>query len=98
MIKLISYMKCEIRMVYKNANLSFQQLLDLDESFCIQHRNLQKLATEMYIIKNDISPTFSQELFPVYDNSYNLRNNRCWQISNVRTVGFGTETLLIRGQ
>ena len=87
-----------LRMVYKNTNLSFQELLDLDESFCIHHRNLQKLATEMYKIKNDISPTLIQELFPRYDNLYNLRNNRCWKTSNVRTVGFGTETLLFRGQ
>ena len=87
-----------LRMVYKNTNLSFQELLDLDESFCIHHRNLQRLATEMYKIKNDISPTLIQELFPRYDNSYNLRNNRCWKTSNVRTVGFGTETLLFRGQ
>ena len=52
----------------------------------------------MYKIKNDISPTLIQELFLVYDNPHNLRNNRCWQTSNVRTVGFGTETLLFRGQ
>ena len=30
-----------LRMVYKNTNLSFQELLYLDESFCIHHRNLQ---------------------------------------------------------
>ena len=38
-----------------------------------------------------------QELFPNYDNIHNLRNEKCWEISNVRTVGFGTETLLFRG-
>ena len=36
-----------LRIVYKNANLSFHELLKLDKSFCIHHRNLQKLATEM---------------------------------------------------
>ena len=61
-------------------------LLDLDESFCIHHRNLQKVATEMYKIKNNISLTLIQDLFPVYDNSYNLRNDRCWQTSNARAV------------
>ena len=61
-----------LRMVYKNANLSFQELLKLDKSFCIHHRNLQKLATEMYKIKNKHSPTLVQELFPVYENPYNL--------------------------
>ena len=35
-----------------------------------------------------------QELFPKYANPY----NRCWQTANVRTVGYGTETLLFQGQ
>ena len=87
-----------LRVVYKNPNLSFQELLDLDKSFCIHHRNLQKLATEMYKVKNNICPTLIQELYPVNENGYNLRNNRYWQNFNVRTVGFGTETLLFRGQ
>ena len=51
----------------------------------------------MYKITNKLSPTLVQELFPIYENPYNLRNERCWQTSNVRTVGFGTETLLFRG-
>ena len=85
-------------MVYKNSNLSFQELLNLDKSFCVHYKNLQKLATEMYKITNKLSPRLVQELFPIYENPYNLRNERCWQTSNVRTVGFGTETLLFRGQ
>ena len=87
-----------LRIVYRNPNLSFQELLTLDKSFCIHHRNLQKLATEMFKIKNNIAPVLMQDLFPTYENPYNLRNNRCWQTSNVRTVGYGTETLLFRGQ
>ena len=87
-----------LKIVYKNPSLNFQDLLALDKSFCIHHRNLQKLAIEMYMVKQNISTTLFQELFPKYDNSYNLRNNRCWQTSYVRTVGFGTETLSFRGQ
>ena len=87
-----------LRIVYKNSNLCFQELLILDKSVSIHHRNLQKLATEMYKIKNSIAPTLMQELFPKYANPYNLRNNRCWQTANVRTVGYGTETLLFQGQ
>ena len=87
-----------LRLVYKNPNLSFQELLTLDNSFCIHHRNLQKLTIEMYKAKNKICPTLFQELFPSYENPYNLRNNRCWQPINVRTEGYGTETLLFRGE
>ena len=66
-----------LKLVYKNPNLNFQDLLALDKSFCIHHKNLQKLATEMYKAKQNISTTLFQELFPRYNNFYNLRNNRC---------------------
>ena len=86
-----------LRIVYKNSHLTFEELLLQDKSFSIHHRNLQRLATEMFKIKNNIAPTLMQELFPTNENKYNLRNERPWQTFNVRTVGFGTETLLFRG-
>ena len=87
-----------LRIAYKNKQLSFQELLDMDNSFTIHHRNLQKLATEMYKIKNNLSPTPKRELFPTHENRYDLRNKRCWETANVRTTCYGTETLLFRGQ
>ena len=87
-----------LRIVYKNSHLTFEELLLQDKSFSIHHRNLQRLATEMFKIKNNIAPTLMQELFPTNENKYNLRNERPWQTFNVRTVGFGTETLLFRGK
>ena len=87
-----------LRIAYKDSTLSFEQLLTLDKSVCIHHRNLRRLAVEMYKIKENIAPTPIQELFPKYENLYNLRNKRFWQTENIRTVGFGTETILYRGK
>ena len=86
-----------LRLIYKNPLLSFQEMLNIDKSFCIHHRNLQRLSTEMYKIKNNISPIITQELFPTYENPFNLRDNRSWQTSNIRTEAYGNETLLNRG-
>ena len=86
-----------LRLVYKNQSLSFQELLDMDKSFCIHHKNLQRLAIEMYKIKNNLSTTLVQELFPLYENPFNLRDNRSWQTTNIRTEAYGNETLLNRG-
>ena len=37
-----------LRLVYKDITLSFQDMLNLDNSMTIHHRNIQKLAIEMY--------------------------------------------------
>ena len=86
-----------LRIVYKDFNSSFQELLDKDNTVTIHHRNLQKLATEMYKVKNGISPVMMTCIFNEVHNKYNLRNNRIWSTHNVRTVNCGTETLSFRG-
>ena len=57
-----------LRLVYKEPILTFEELLRKDNSFTIHHRNLQKLATEMYKIKNDRSPTLMKFIFPDRNN------------------------------
>ena len=86
-----------LRLAYNNDSSSFQELLDLDNSMSIHHRNLQKLATEMYKVKNNLAPKPMQEIFKEHVNTHDLRNNRCWEIMKVRTVHYGTETVRYRG-
>ena len=38
-----------------------------------------------------------QNIFKNHVNTYDLRKNRCWEISKVRTVFYGTETVRFRG-
>ena len=86
-----------LRVVYKNDNLTFQQLLEKDKSFTIHERNLQKLAIEMYKVKHKMSPLPVQEIFKPKTNSYDLRNKIEWEKAKVRTVNNGTETIRFRG-
>ena len=86
-----------LRIVYDNEKLSFQELLDLDGAVTIHHKNLQKLATEMYKIKNNLSPSPMNNLFQICDNKYNLRNKRCWEPRNVKSSIYGSETVSFRG-
>ena len=65
-----------LRIVYKDYNSSFQQLLDKDQTVTIHHRNLQRLVTEMYKVKNGISPKMMNNIFNEIPNTYSLRNNR----------------------
>ena len=86
-----------LRIVYSNGELTFPELLDKDNSITIHQRNLQRLAIEMYKIKNNLSPLPMQELFTQNLNMHDLRNKRCWETHNVRTVIYGTETIRYRG-
>lgn len=82
-----------LRIVYKDENLTFQELLGKDRSVTIHHKNLQKLAMEMYKIKHQISPLPMRELFTEKVHKYELRNKGHWETNNVRTVAYGTETI-----
>ena len=86
-----------LRLVYKDSILTFEELLQKDNSFTIHHRNLQKLATEMYKTINNLSPVLMKSIFPDNTNPYDLRNKNPFKTSNVHTVFNGTETISYRG-
>ena len=86
-----------LRIVYKDDNLTFQQLLEKDNSVTIHEKNLQKLATEMYKVKHNLSPLPVRELFTQLDNIHYVRNKGCWEMPKARTVNYGIETIRYRG-
>ena len=86
-----------LRLVYKNSTSTFEELLEKDNSFTVHHRNLQKLVTEIYMVKHNLSPPFMKEIFPDSINPYNLRSNPEFKNSNIHTVSNGTETISFRG-
>ena len=59
-----------LRIVYNDDKLSFQELLDRDGAVKLHERNLQRLAVEMYKVKNNMSPLPMQELFKDQPNRY----------------------------
>ena len=79
-----------LRVVYKDEKLTFNQLLEKDNSFTIHERNLQKLALLMFKVKNELCPKPIQEIF-----EKNEKGN--WIIPKVRTENNGKETLRYRG-
>ena len=86
-----------LRLVYKDYDSTFQQLLDKDKSFSIHHRNLQILATEMFKINHNMSPSIMNTTFPPCEKDYNFRNQPSFKTENIKTVFYGSETLLFRG-
>ena len=75
-----------LRLVYKDSHLTFDELLQKDNSFTIHHRNLQKLATEMYKIHNNLSPPLMDTIFPEREIPYDFRNKNPHLSYNLHTV------------
>ena len=79
-----------LRVVYKDENCTFEELLEKDNSFTVHERNLQKLALLMFKVKHNLCPEPVQELF-------NQNENGKWIIPKVRTENYGKETVRYRG-
>ena len=87
-----------LRIIYSDKQSSFEQLLEKDRSVSIHTRNLQYLATELYKVKEGLSPSIVTELFEHRDKQhYNLRNNAEFTIPAIRTVYHGSESISFLG-
>ena len=82
-----------LRVVYRDYNATFSELLSKDKSVTIHQRNLQLLATEIFKTKNELNPKIMEDIFTFKNVDYNLRNNTSLKIGNLKTVYYGTESL-----
>ena len=85
--------KRALRVVYRDYNATFSELLSKDKSVTIHQRNLQLLATEIFKTKNELNRKIMEEIFTFKNVDYNLRNNTSLKIGNFKTVYYGTESL-----
>ena len=62
-----------LRIVYKDVDLSFEELLEKSGSVSIHYRNLQLLAVVIFKALNNLSSPLMSELFKIKETKYNLR-------------------------
>ena len=86
-----------LRITYRDDTSPFDELLLKDQTFTVHEKNIQKLATLMYKVKNDLCPRVVKEIFPTSELPYELRKEKLWKSSNIRTTLYDTETILYRG-
>ena len=73
-----------LRVVYRDYNATFSELLSKDKSVTIHQRNLQLLATEIFKTKNALNPKIMKEIFTFKNVNYDLRNNTFLKIGNLK--------------
>ena len=86
--------KRALRLVYRN-NLSFSELLDLDNSVTVHQKKLQSLVTEIYKVKSGIAPEITKDISELQNPSYNLLRSSRNQFGreNIKTVDYGLRSV-----
>ena len=82
-----------LRIVYRDCESTFQQLLKQNKSVSMHQRNLQILATEIFTTKNGLNPVIMKDVFKFKNLAYNFRNAETISRSNVNSVKYGTEAI-----
>ena len=93
MLESILFMRA-FRIVYRNTSLCFDQLLQINKSHNIHHKNIQTLAIELYKVKNYLSNQMMQKIIEKRQNlDFNLRFQTNFVLRGVSTTYFGLHLL-----
>ena len=89
--------KAALRITYKDKFSAFQELLEKDNSVSIHHRNIQKLAMEIYKVLHGFSPPILNDIFVPVSGPYNFRRNDTLQRRRVNSVRHSTKSVSFLG-
>ena len=65
--------KRSVRIVHKDNNSSFKELLKNDNSFTVHQRNIQSLTIELFKVKENLSNTIMNDILQIRSLIHNLR-------------------------
>ena len=89
--------KRALRLLYKEYDSSFEQLLKKDGSVTVHQRNLQNFMTEIYKTSNQINPEYMWEFFVEKDMPYNLHTKVLCRLPQAQKNRYGLDSLSFRG-
>ena len=75
-----------LRITYQDKSSTFQELLGKDNSLSIHHRNIQKLAIEIYKVLHGFSPPILNNIFVPVLLPYKFRRNDSLKRRRVNSV------------
>ena len=86
-----------LQLVYDDSLSTFEELLNIDKSVTIHHRNLQVLATELYKVRHGLAPELINDIFKKRNVTYNFRKNSTFETRNIKSVYYGSEKISFIG-
>ena len=90
--------KKALRLLYKDENSTFEQLLVKDKGYTVHERYTQILLTEMFKAKNQIEPHLLQDIFTASNyTGPTLRNSKYFSRPNIHSVTYGEKSLQYLG-
>ena len=88
-----------LRLVYQNKNLSFSELLELDNAVTIHQRNRQVLVTEIFKVKNNLkSPEIMKQVSHFQEPDHNLGSETSQlRRENIKATHYGIQSVKFLG-
>ena len=86
-----------LRVVNKDHNSSFNEILGKDNPCKIHDRNLQKLVTEIFKVKMNLASEIMKEIFEIVESPCTLRNELKLKSRKIYSVTYGIETVSFLG-
>ena len=78
-----------LRVIYNDSTSSFTELLEIDNSISVHHRNIQVFATELYKFVNSLSPKPVSGCFKLNNmTACNTRNKCTFYSRPIRTLAW----------
>ena len=84
-----------LRIVYRDSECAFEELLAIDNSVSIHQGILQLLMIEIYKTRKKLNPSFMEDFFVEKTNPYNLRNNNGLIVPRANIIAHGIETIML---
>ena len=76
-----------LRIVYNGYESTFENLLELDNSVSIHHRNIRLLSIELYKVKLNSSNQVMPELFHLRNINYDFRSQTDFELKPIDAYG-----------
>ena len=82
-----------LKIVYNDYESTFKNLLELDNSVSIHHRNIWLLSIELYKVKNNLSNQVMSELFNLRNINYDFRSQTDFEWRPIYITAYGLRSL-----